>query len=32
MAELLKRLTEARGVTGNEDEVRGIILELAAQA
>lgn len=32
MAELLKRLTEARGVTGNEDEVRGIILELAAQS
>ena len=29
MAEVLKRLTEARGVTGNEDEVREIILELA---
>lgn len=32
MAEVLKRLTEARGVTGNENEVREIILELAAKA
>ena len=31
MVEVLKRLTEARGVAGNEDEVREIILELAAQ-
>src|SRR5690554_4078248 len=31
MAEILKRLTEANGVTGNEDEVREIILELAAE-
>ena len=31
MAELLKRLTEARGVSGNEGEVREIILELAPQ-
>ncbi len=31
MAEVLKRLTEANGVTGNEDEVREIILELAAE-
>ena len=31
MVEVLKRLTEARGVSGNENEVRAIILELAAQ-
>ncbi len=31
MVEVLKRLTEARGVTGNENEPREIILELAAQ-
>ena len=31
MAEVLKRLTEASGVTGNENEVREIILELAAE-
>jgi len=31
MVEVLKRLTEARGVTGNENEAREIILELAAQ-
>jgi len=29
MVEVLKRLAEARGVTGNENEVRDIILELA---
>jgi endoglucanase len=32
MVEVLKRLTEARGVTGNENEAREIILELAAKA
>lgn len=31
MVEVLKRLTEARGVTGNENEVRDIVLELVAQ-
>src|SRR5690554_1041946 len=31
MVEVLKRLTEARGVTGNENEVRDIVLELIAQ-
>jgi putative aminopeptidase FrvX len=31
MAEVLKKLTEASGVTGNENEVREIILELAAE-
>lgn len=31
MVELLKRLTEASGVSGNENEVRDIILKLASQ-
>lgn len=31
MAEVLRRLTEASGVSGNEKEVREIILELAAE-
>ena len=31
MVEILKRLTEARGVTGNENDVRQIIIELTSQ-
>ncbi len=31
MVEVLKRLTEARGVSGNENEVREIVIELASK-